>query len=659
MIRFLLFLVVFFSTVVVGFSQDKPARKGQHRLDSIKVKAGHFFVIDKEAYYVSKDTIFVVPDTVQCYQKKHSLDGTDKFYNSLVDKLAKKKYSNLLYQLVFEKEEEKNQQANAQDEEHFKHSRQSYLIHEGKTINDIELKELRVFGTDVEDTTKLETSVITKTLNRLHLPTRENIIKQNLVLLEGSVIRPTELADNERLLRQLDFIKDARIYVSDDKNADHANLKVVTRDVFPLKLDYNTDEETSASSIGISNINLFGTGHENENNIVINDIGESSIGYDGYYRVKNIGGTFATGELNYVSTFRSHGYGMKIFRNFLTPEMRNAGGVEYSSKNHSQLRPFDNETNVIDTLRHKENFQDVWFSRSFKAVHIPGILKARERLRYVVGARVTKRKFLERQEVTENYNQAFHNRTDVLISAGLSSRGYYKDRLIRGFGRTEDIPIGTSLQLTLGRQFGEFFNRNYVGIEFSEGEIIKKFGYLKGTVKVGGFLRHGVLEQGIVNISGEYFSRIYTLNLFKFRQFININITEGIRRKAQDFIDINDRNGIRGLYNFFLIGTKRFVLNTESVLFTPFFIGGFRMAFLGFLDVGVINSERAKNSYYGAGFGIRLKNDNLAISTIQLRLGFYPSSPFQDANRSFSFSTIGDLGLQDFDISSPEIIEFK
>ncbi len=277
----------------------------------------------------------------------------------------------------------------------------------------------------------------------------------------------------------------------------------------------------------------------------------------------------------------------------------------------------------------------------------------------MVGARVSRTKFVDRQEVTQDYNQAFHNRTDVLVSAGLSSRGYYKDRLIRGFGRTEDIPIGTSLQLTLGRQFGEFFNRNYLGIELSEGEIIKKFGYVRGTFQLGGFLRHGHLEQGVLKISGEYFTRIYTMNLFKFRQFVNINLTDGIRRKAQDYIDINDANGIRGLYNFFLIGTKRISLKTESVLFTPFFVAGFRMVFLGFFDFALINSERAKDSYYGAGFGIRLKNDNLAINTIQLRLGFYSSSPFQDAHNRFNFSTVGNLGLQDFDISSPEIIEFK
>lgn len=104
--------------------------------------------------------------------KKHSLDGTDKFYNSLVEKLSKKKYSNLLYQLVFEKEEEKKQQAKEQAEEYFKLSRQAYLAHEGKAIDEIKLRELRVFGTDVEDTTKLETSVVTRMLNGLHFHTR-------------------------------------------------------------------------------------------------------------------------------------------------------------------------------------------------------------------------------------------------------------------------------------------------------------------------------------------------------------------------------------------------------------------------------------------------------------------------------------------------------
>ncbi|MDP4680999.1 MAG: hypothetical protein NWS46_11615 [Cyclobacteriaceae bacterium] len=165
------------------------------------------------------------------------------------------------------------------------------------------------------------------------------MIKYNLVIQKGSVVRPTQLADNERLLRQLDFIKDARIYVFDDQ--EQANLAVVTKDLFPLKLDYNKDEETSASRIGISNINIFGTGHEIENNIVFNDLGTKNTGHDGYYRVKNIGGSFVTGELNYVSTFRNDGYGIKLFRKFLTPEMIHASGIEFSNKKHDQLRPFD------------------------------------------------------------------------------------------------------------------------------------------------------------------------------------------------------------------------------------------------------------------------------------------------------------------------------
>ena len=266
---------------------------------------------------------------------------------------------------------------------------------------------------------------------------------------------------------------------------------------------------------------------------------------------------------------------------------------------------------------------------------------------------------MDSPEVQQDYNQAFHDRTNILVGVGLSSRGYYKDRLIRNFGRTEDIPVGTSLQLTSGYQIGEFFNREYVGIEFAEGEVLRKFGYIKGTFKLGGFFRHKTLEQGVLKMRGEYFSRLQTWNLFKYRQFITVDYTKGIRRKEQDYLDINDANGIRGLYNFFLTGTERFVVNTESVIFTPFYVGGFRTAFLAFFDFGLIDTPRGRDSYYGAGFGMRLKNDNLAFNTIQLRLGFYPSVPFEAASRSFNFSTIGNLELQDFDISSPQIIQFR
>lgn len=642
-----------------GATAQNHRKKNSTRLDSVHVKAGHFFVVEKDAYYIARDTTFVLPDTLHFYQKKQSLDNSNEFYNSLVKKLSNNKYSNLLYKLVFEKEEEKLAKEREEEATNFEESRERYLQYDGAKVAQIDIKKLKVFGTNVDDTTKLETSFVTGTLNGLHIATRTKIIEQNLLLNQGGTIRAAELADNERVIRRLDFIKDARIYVSQDANGRDADLHVVTRDLFPLKFDFNSDPETSASLIGISNINMFGTGHELENNIVVNDIGESSLGYDGYYRVKNIGGTFIMSEANYVSTFRNDGYGIKLFRDFYTPDVTNAGGVELSSKVHNQFRAFDNETDSISIITHKESFQDAWFARSFKALHIPSILKARERLRFIISGRVSRRRFVERPEVRADTNEAFHHRTNFLIGFGLSSRGYYKDRLIRNFGRTEDIPVGTSLQLTTGYQIGEFFNRNYLGVEFAEGELFKSFGYLKGTFKLGGFFRKGTLEQGVLDMKAEYFSHLFTFNLYKLRQFVTAGYTRGIRRKSQDFININDTNGIRGLYNFYLTGTERFVVNTESVLFTPIFIGGFRTAFLAFFDFAILNTTRGKHEYYGTGLGVRLKNDNLAFSTIQLRLGFYPSVPFEEASRNFNFSTIGSLGLQDFDISSPEIIQFR
>ena len=657
------FILVIFS-IFIFFPSGIKAQKnknhtGQHKLDSIRVKAGYYFVIEKDAYYVERDTVFVVADTLHCYQKKRATNDSDKLYGSLEARLAKGKYSNLLYKLLFEQDEERLAEEQAQEKLNFEKSHRRYLAFDGKKVNHIRVRKLQIFGTSVDDTTKLETSWVTQTINGVHFNTRDRVIRQNLLLKKGHILEPNELADNERLIRQLDFIKDARIYVNGGSNGDDADLYVVTRDLFPLKFDYNTNPETSTSSIGISNINIFGTGHEQENNIVINDIGESRLGYDGYYRVNNIAGSFLMGELNYISTFRSEGMGLKLFRTFFTPEIKHAGGLEISSKHHNQLRAFDNVTDSITTLSHKENRQDFWFARSFKPFKVPSFFDSRGRLRFIVSGRVTRSRFAERPETRHDFNQAFHDRTNLLMAVGLSSRGYYKDRLIKRFGRTEDIPVGTSLQLTAGRQIGEFFDRTYVGLDISEGTVFQKFGYVKGTVQWGGFYRNSKLEQGVFKAKVDYFTRLYNLNLFKLRQFVTIHYTAGIRRKAQDFIDINDANGIRGVYNFYLTGTERFVINTESVLFTPFYLAGFRTAFLGFFDLGVLNSQRADNVNYGFGFGLRMKNDNLALNTIQLRLGFYSGMPFQPAGSGFNFSTIGSFGLEDFDISRPEIVRFR
>lgn len=82
-------------------------------------------------------------------------------------------------------------------------------------------------------------------------------------------------------------------------------------------------------------------------------------------------------------------------------------------------------------------------------------------------------------------------------------------------------------------------------------------------------------------------------------------------------------NGLEALKEH-ITGTNRMVLNTETVLFTPYQPLGFRIAFFGFLDMGLIgySPNIFKNDFFTSfGLGIRLKNERLIFSAIQLQLG--------------------------------------
>ena len=57
---------------------------------------------------------------------------------------------------------------------------------------------------------------------------------QHLFISENTPLNPHRLADNERFLRDKDFILDSRIVVTPVEGSDSVDLTVITRDVFSL-----------------------------------------------------------------------------------------------------------------------------------------------------------------------------------------------------------------------------------------------------------------------------------------------------------------------------------------------------------------------------------------------------------------------------------------
>ncbi|HEU4858947.1 MAG TPA: hypothetical protein VFT15_03890, partial [Chitinophagaceae bacterium] len=133
-----------------------------------------------------------------------------------------------------------------------------FLPYEGKGIRHILVKEFG-FGKTFSDTT-IEINYFGKDfINHLHTNTREWVIRNNLFIKEKSTLNANLVADNERYLRTLDYIHDARILVNTiPDEPDSIDLIVITKDFLSITLQIS-DATENRFKARIGDVNLMGT----------------------------------------------------------------------------------------------------------------------------------------------------------------------------------------------------------------------------------------------------------------------------------------------------------------------------------------------------------------------------------------------------------------
>jgi hypothetical protein len=84
-------------------------------------------------------------------------------------------------------------------------------------------------------------------------------------------------------------------------------------------------------------------------------------------------------------------------------------------------------------------------------------------------------------------------------------------------------------------------------------------------------------------------------------------------------VSLENNGGIYGLAGIPLRGNDKMVLNLESVVFSPLKILGFRFAFFGSVDLGIISERESllqeSRLYSGLKLGVRIRNDQLVFNT--------------------------------------------
>lgn len=613
-----------------------------------------------------RDTLFPATfPTIEVYKGRMSLvylpdslirDTLKYEYAKIKDFAYRSRFTKELYKMVFVDPRPGyiNVMRTQNSEERFREDA-------GKIIRNVEVKVLPPYGTSVYDTTYYEEDMgWLKTLaNKTHMSTAESVIRKQLTIQPGMRLIPFEIVQNEILLRQLDYIDDATIIVTEvEGKPGEVNVLVICKD----QLSWGATVETNL-------LNNFILGLENKNFMKLGHVVNYEFGYRGTkdkkwgnrleYKVNSLWGSHIGIRGYYQNDYLEKKVLVDIERPFLTARMKWAGGVAAGRIFYSDDLPDRNVNRLEDEDRFNYHYQDVWAGKSFLLPY---------RYSYTRNLYLTGRFFTtffnERPQVSDDSNHFYYNRMDYFVGLTYTKIKYYKANLIFDFGRTEDIPTGLLMNMTVGYENSEFDNFGYVGAQCMYSHFNKySERFYAAHVALGSYVGENGFTRGIFKIGGRHISNLCSLGgVWKFRFYNSLDYIRGIRRYPADYLYIEDEN-IRGFSSDSVRGTQKLSTSLAATFFLPYIKKGFRASFSTFVDMGVIAPEGQglgkSKTYWGLGVALNLRNDNVVIKNFTLRLTFYPTVPVDGRSLQTIISARSPGGFYDYRVTKPQVIEYE
>ncbi|WP_439880257.1 hypothetical protein ACSX1A_13960 [Pontibacter sp. MBLB2868] len=534
-----------------------------------------------------------------------------------------------------------------------------YEKHNYKVVRNLDIVTLDAFGYSINDTSRVPRNFLEKAGNSLHVKTGRGLIRNKLLFQRNEPLQPLALVESERLLRQTQYILDARIIVNEQTTTeDSVDVFVITKDIFSLGGSGSYSPSSGSGRISLRELNFLGQGHQVRGSYRFNMNRPRPWEVSGSYSVENIGRTYVSADLNYIDQNYYKEKSIYFRRDFFSTNTKYAGAVGASWIDEQILLPPTPEDTIPRFGDLNYSRRDAWLGRAFKFKSYNLGYESRGRL--IVGLRA----------VDTNYGtvptENFQSNTLMLGSVGYSIRKYYKDRYLFGFGRTEDIPAGSLISFTGGYERGDVFDRKYFAASTSLAKYSPNFGYLYGSATYGTFVRDDRFEQGVLEVQSLYFTKLSEWGNWKLRHYLLGRGTFGINRNPEELLAINNEYGLRGFRSELVRGSRRVTFNYEANLYTPLSLLGFRLATVLFADIawlstGNQSSPFKKTPYRGYGIGFRFRNEYLSFSTIQILIGYYPKLP---ANEDFNSFRIFETSrpyydFTDFRFTRPGVADFR
>jgi hypothetical protein len=515
------------------------------------------------------------------------------------------------------------------------------LKYKGKIIRSVQLIRLG-FECSIYDTCDIKNNFGIRMANAFHKNSREKVIRNNLFFKEGGRFYPYLVADNERYLRDLSYIQDARIVV-DFAGPDSVDVVVLTKDVFSLNAKLKIDN-VKKGRIELGDENIGGSATKILFSGLYEEVRRPQNAFGTDIMFRNLGGSFidwTTGFSNFTQSFTSGrreqtSIFTRLEKPLVTPYIPSTGSIEAAYYRTSNAYAADS---LYRSQYRYEYFNvDGWIGYSLDSKRA---LYANKEIRVhnFVSLRGFTQHFIKTSERSkEAFDFRFTNATGVLAALNIFKQVFYKTSFIYGFGRNEDVPEGFSASLIGGyviqQNDGYAIKTNikkpYAGIDFNLASFKSKGFHSNYTFKAGTFFKGKRFEDMNLLFNVDHFTRLKKMNSKWFqRTFFSTGIASQVNPVFTTPLFINSEYGLPYFSPENISASDlRATMKVESVFYNTTKIIGFRLAPFIFSDFTLLKQTGAKiiksDMYTAVGGGIRTRNENLVFGTVELKAYYFP-----------------------------------
>ena len=529
-----------------------------------------------------------------------------------------------------------------------------YILFKGSIIRKVIINKVS-YGQSVNDTSKNSKNFFNELAEKIHVNTSEKTIRNNLFFKAGDSLYPYLMADNERFLRDIPYLQDARIAVrevmNDNPTIDSVDIIIYYKDVFPI----------SGTAI-IDNPNIFLEGIDdnfrgNGDRLSVQTLYDldrtPKMGFGTEYKKRNIKGSFVDFTLGYQNLYPAFNSGRREENTFYTKlelplvsQYRLWTGAMEASVHYTQNDYINDSLFLSDYNYHYKVF-DTWVGYNISAkslLHESGKGKTKHFLAFR-GIRKDFSQIPEKYKII--YNYLYADETAILSSYTVFKQNYYRTSFIYGFGRNEDVPEGFNISIIGGWTNKQQTIRPYMGFDYQKNYYSKNKNYFNYTFRTGTYFNDGKLQDISILASVEAFSKLRKISNSKWlvRHFLSGSFTQQINTFLNQPLLLNSSFGIPEFANPDTTASSRLTLNGQTVFYNTWKFFGFSFApfsFASFSYLKPISKSIAQgDGYVSIGAGVRTRNENLVFGTIELKMFYFPRTT--NGMSPFNISVSSDL----------------